>query len=816
MKLFPKFDAVERFRELIKKTRFIERLKEFQSMVSTAIIISVGAFLFLLGGWILLMQIAGWFDFYQPNSIKIGAISIDTKESKSHAELFRARFDHHFRPYEAVPLEKGFLEVQALDIPRFFQQPQNESKFSNVSVEVSGVDVGILYQLINRIAQPAQWIVEGDFQTMPDRMLLALRMRRGERLIRTWYLEQYGKVDENKSVLIERLIDDAIFQLAYDFTNKNEVNEDIAKWRSVLPEFKVSFPDRQAFSAYFVGRSALARYFSAGDWKELDKAIVQLRLLRALMPENKEGLQLLALALAENRNDSEAIHVYDQLLSLLEKSEKSGNEDEQSLLEKWATQLHKATAMLQLFAWRSTHQAHDDLIALRAALNNSIEDRCKNNSDQDFTLYCVKVYELQAQTNIQLAYSYGIYLAYLKDKMVSEIFGSDSAPNKLRIKDKHQLDVLRNGLPEDGGEAKEIVKAVMVECAAQHIARLNEAQENVKLFTDNWQRMRIEQGSRRVKELQARYHFVAGYTHFRIAQLESSVKGATIIINESILEQPDLQADDTAYGARTRNATEHLKQAEAAHPNHYQVLQFLGLVLSEPRLKNPDLHIAEQYFERAILAKPTAYYSRALRAELLLRRISDLGLQSNGLELIEYGLKDVRKALEFKPTSNTTNILFSKYLLLQLEVESEPEKRKELRQELDVAIEKAERYTPRLFKQVSIELDWINIVASAGRLKEQIANLKSGTPHDIEHDQSILTELAKQKKRLLQQIAELTNQAKVLEARWVAHQHIFQVDGLKERAEKLRESLEDRETIQDWAEFNIELFDSLGRAAARS
>ena len=187
-----------------------------------------------IGIWILALRFEGLVDTISPHSISIGQITVDGSDSKAYAELLRARFDHHFRRPLAVSSETGFLEAVALDTPELFQQREMPGALENVTVEVSGVDVAKFLQFINKVVRPGQWILEGDFQAQPGRTLLALRLSRGQRLIRTWYLERRAPAVD-KATSIEQLVDDAIFQIVYDFGNHADENADLKKWRGVVP-----------------------------------------------------------------------------------------------------------------------------------------------------------------------------------------------------------------------------------------------------------------------------------------------------------------------------------------------------------------------------------------------------------------------------------------------------------------------------------------------------------------------------------------------------------------------------------------------------
>jgi len=181
---------------------FIKRMRRLIASIVTWLI---ELLFFGLGCWILLLRFEGLADRIKPHNMSIGQITIDGDDSKGYAELLRARFDHHFRRPISITKETGFLEVVSLDTPDLFQPKLIEAGLKKMTIEVSGVDVTKLIQIVNQLFKPDQWVVEGDFQSHSDRMLFVLRLRRGERLIRTWYLDRLGNPKDNKSKILEKI-----------------------------------------------------------------------------------------------------------------------------------------------------------------------------------------------------------------------------------------------------------------------------------------------------------------------------------------------------------------------------------------------------------------------------------------------------------------------------------------------------------------------------------------------------------------------------------------------------------------------------------
>ena len=752
-------------------------LKRTRRLMASIVVWLIGLLFFGMGCWILMLRFEGLVDRVKPHNMSIGQMTVDGGESKAHAELLRARFDHHFRRPVEMPKETGFLEVVSLDAPELFQQKDLDGALEKMTVEVSGVDVGKFVQFVNQLAKPDQWIIEGDFQTQSDRALLALRMSRGPRLIRTWYLERLGSPTENKSILLEQLIDDAIFQLVYDFGNEAEHNADLRKWRRVVP-VPAGFPSRAAVAAYYEGRGALGRYYAYGDWKDLDVALDRFRNLRGQMPEYADGLQLLGLALAEKRNETEAIHVYEQLRLLFLPIEERWNQlTSQQKRQVLSVDLRKATATVKLYTWQSTHEAVSELLELAGKLQ---KEQTSAPTSREKAAYS----ELLAQTAAQLAYTYALYLSYMLNHTVAEVFGDPIAPAALRVSDPAELQILREGPSE---KAKQIVRRIAGGVAQQHKHWLKLGQEEEANLAAQWRE--LSDGERRKAELTSRLHLAAGYANYRMAEWE----------------QQEAQADTVfggTFGKRLDEAAKELGRADAAHPNHYLVLQLLGLVHSEPRRETKYLSIAEQYYERAIRANPSDYYGYELLAGLLLRRIANRGIDLASRATIEKGLAVAQDAIVQRETSGVAHLQRAEFQTMLLEIEQDETKRRELRAGLEQHLNQAARFLPQAFGRPDPDLTWLRIVNATRRLGEDAedVNASQAKPNNLKQKQ--LQHFGKAKEELEKKVDELLADCNRLEERWVAQQRVFLVKGLEIRAKRLRDDIQNA-TLENWREIKI-------------
>ncbi len=178
----------------------------------------------------------------------------------------------------------------------------------------------------------------------------------------------------------------------------------------------------------------------------------RLQALRGEMPQFPDGLQLLALALAEKRNDIEAIHVYEQLhLLLVSKDVVLPGPAWQKKRRVLSIDLLKATSTAQLDTWQSTHEA--------VAAFEVLFEQLQKESESAHTVEERAAYtELLAHTAVQLAYTYARYLSHLREHTVAEVFGASNAQKQLRVSEQELSELRTSGAPV---KAKQIVHQLL-------------------------------------------------------------------------------------------------------------------------------------------------------------------------------------------------------------------------------------------------------------------------------------------------------------------------------------------------------------------
>jgi hypothetical protein len=782
--------------------------------MASILAVLVGALLLVLGGWVLLLRSEGFVEFLWPRTVTIGQVTIDGNESKPHAELLRARFDHHFRHPAAIASHTGFLEVATLDAPELFQQKGLEGGGADITVEVSGVNVTKLMRFANELARPAQWLVEGDFQNRSDRALLALRLRRGPRVIRTWYLERVKGPSEVQPRLLEQLTDDAIFQLVYDFWNAPDGDRDLAKWKEVIarpqavqyldPGTKrgdVPFPSAAAVASYYGAQGALGRYYAQGDWKDLDAALEGLRSLRVQMPEFVDGLQLLGIALAEKGEQGEAIHVYEHLDSMLEK-----RASDEVPSRRHTVALLKATAKAKLFTWQSAHEAVKEL----ELLAEQLEGECKRAPVTQDGRGKAGCHELLAHCKVQLAHTYAFYLEYLTDHTITEVFKDKGSWMELSAKDLADL------APDSKDPAPVVARKVTL-IANRHRAWVRSADEERRTVEQLWDQTKLADAQRRQSELRSRLFLAAGYGSYRMAQWERSERDGGAKVFEELAElkggwgaknvEPPPSSEaigplaKASFEALLSDAKHQLRRADANHPNHYAVLQQLGQVFSDPRDEKADLSVAEQYFGRAIRANPFDSRGHELLATILLRRVGRRGIEWGARDTIKAGLDEAAEAIRLNDVSYTAHLRHAEFQAMLLVLETNPENRRALQQQLEQFGKQARRFAPTVFRQRNPELTWLEVVSDARRLGEEAEALKGDAGEKARR-------LAAARDALLRKIADdLIENCKWWEEHWGQQQRVAEITSLHQRALELQQGIAKYPlTLENWDRIPIPFF----------
>ena len=121
-----------------------------------------------------------------------------------------------------------------------------------------------------------------------------------------------------------------------------------------------------------------------------------------------------------------------------------------------------------------------------------------------------------------------------------------------------------------------------------------------------------------------------------------------------------------------------LQQADAVQPNHYLILQNLGMIYADPRFdpQGNSIATARRMFDRSIKIKPDDYYGRQQLAALAVRQAYLWGPEFVDSNLINEALRFGNAARELRPESNVTPVLLSQLYALRAALFTDQRKKK--------------------------------------------------------------------------------------------------------------------------------------------
>ena len=133
---------------------------------------------------------------------------------------------------------------------------------------------------------------------------------------------------------------------------------------------------------------------------------------------------------------------------------------------------------------------------------------------------------------------------------------------------------------------------------------------------------------------------------------------------------------------------------------------------------------------------------------------------------------------------------------MRLSLERDAIKRQELRSALKQSLEQAKKFLPRTY-EANPDLMWVNIVAATLQLGDESAAPAQRSPTTDNEGR-----FTKSKQQVMNDIDELITYCTDFTQKWVAHQRIYEVQQLSNRAKLLKKEI-DKATDTDWREIQI-------------
>ena len=325
---------------------------------------------------------------------------------------------------------------------------------------------------------------------------------------------------------------------------------------------------------------------------------------------------LLSQALAENRQEREAIEVYDRAIRLLSQDPHS---DERRSFE---ARFLKASSLLHCYRWSDVVEATSEFRKLaqdfKARTTSKPGDKGKLSVEQKAQLddWRQNRYML-ARTYAETAHCLGHLLVLMpKDRSIWADFLPEPFVSLFG-------DQVAEGIRDPDGLAdRRKLHADRLYALSQEQHKM--ARQIDPIYKQEWK-----------ADLNARdYSEVRGYAQFRHAEWLPA-------------------KDDKAFKEECNQAVRSLQDAELRKPRHYALLQNIGMIYLSRRFDSPgaNLEQAERYYSRSIELKPGDYLGHGQLALVGLRRALQATDQSARNEAIKVAEDRVVKALQLRPES---------------------------------------------------------------------------------------------------------------------------------------------------------------------
>jgi len=377
----------------------------------------------------------------------------------------------------------------------------------------------------------------------------------------------------------------------------------------------------QALADLTKGRRSLERYFKENKQDDLLVAQKHFRSLVSRSPEYPDGYLMLSYALAENRQEQEAIGVYDQALQLLGNPDKSELQKRRKVYE---AKFFKASSLLRMYRWEDVVEAARQFQSLATDLDNQTNGQPPTQPEA-LELHRKNRY-LLARAQAETAHCYGHALVLLpKDRSIRPYYEVG-----LRfLLDDATIDALPT--PDAIGNRRSLADALLAK--SEQFQALSSGV--TPIHEKEWKGDRA-----------ARLAEVHGYALYRHAEWLAI-------------------ANDADFKRDCHIAIRDLETALLRRPRSYALLQNLGMIHLNRRFdtKGSDLDIAERYYTRSIEQKPGDYYGPQQLARIYLRK-AILANESTARDAaLARGVTQIKASLDLAPNSRT-GIMLSFYLRL--------------------------------------------------------------------------------------------------------------------------------------------------------
>ncbi len=573
---------------------------------------------------------------WRPEKTAIGEFVVEGQANPSYAAKFQDRWLSFRSTGQAVGLLQGLPSADGADFILAEVEERSTSDLERtigdlgkeLDLKVAGISLPSLARFLDSLSRPAGRIIEGRLGRFGNEVNLTITLKQDGHLPRAWSSYRSvaaGAGAEGQQAAEEDLIDEAICEVALYLRRVDRPAA--ANGDNGMADTTESLSAR-AYAELKKGRRSLERYAQDNHQDDLLAAQQHFRSLVASSPAYTDGYLLLSQTLAENRQEREAIEVYDRAIRLL--SQAASTDQRRSIEARFL----KASSLLRCYRWADVVRATAEFRALARDLDAMTArkpgDRGRLTAAQRSQLDAWREDRyMLARTHAETAHCLGHMLVLLpKDRSIRKDFLGDlvslfGAAMAQDMKD-----------PDDLADRRALADRLYAIAQDEQ----KQAKKTEPIYKQEWK-----------ADLSARLNEVTGYAQFRHAEWLPA-------------------GEDKRFRTECNEAVRTLQDAELRKPRHYALLQNIGMVYLSRRYdpKGDDLDQAERYYARSLELKPSDYFGHAQLGLVGLRRALIAADGAARGEIIKAAQEQVARALQLRSESQHTRLLRCHLRLVEL------------------------------------------------------------------------------------------------------------------------------------------------------
>jgi len=496
-----------------------------------------------------------------------------------------------------------------------------------VELKVAGISVQGLAKFLDTLTRSPSQVIEGRVNRYATETNLTVIVRRRGDLDQAWNFAKTVESDTEQQASLEEMIDEAICQVAL-YLMKSDPK---AMNKGAQPVDISAELSPKAQSSLLKGRRSLNRYIRDNKQPDLVAAQKHFRSVIESSPSYADGYMMLSYTLAENRQEREAVEMYDRAVRLLE--EANLTEDRRFFDARFL----KACSRLRCYRWDDAVAAIREFRALAGDLVRRTGTG-RPTEEAELKLWWANRY-LLARCYAEIGHCFGHLIVFLPKDAPLRDYHRTALPELLATDQVAKLKLP----PQDQDHFADRAKVADL-FYAQVKSNRQKSSDIDPIYEDTWK-----------AERRARLTEVAGYAQYRFAQWLGA-------------------GDDKKFRKDCDAAIRSLQEAELRKPRHYALLQNIGMILLTRRY-DPDgksLVEAEQYYQRSIDLKPGDYYGYEQRLRISLRRLLAASDEAEHKEAAKTGEQRLDKALKLRPESGGARLLRFYFRLARLASQPDP------------------------------------------------------------------------------------------------------------------------------------------------